>query len=356
MFYDLLLPLLRMLGPTRGDAILGWLGRVAMAVRPRRRQRFRACTRARQCRPRCRLVDRDHMAGAGVEHGAVPGPRLPARSPVRRGRPESVRRTRLRAAGRDALRPAAAPSWSAVTWGPTSPGVHWLFRRGVPLRLLVQRPRHVSRELNRRFDARGQHPQAEMFLRRDLSPAVAVERVFRARAALRDGLAIYLNGDIPWTGPNTCAGRLLGRPQRFLAIWTELAVLTNAPVFLVFCTHLPDGRFALEIEAIGHLHAGEEESAIADYLKQLEARIVASPADASRAPRVAVLCITPRAAPQSSRRRRDRHPKMTPEIDGDRPEATAADSLGVGSGETMTGCGGMGQPGMASDRPGRGPL
>jgi lauroyl/myristoyl acyltransferase len=119
-----------------------------------------------------------------------------------------------------------------------------------------------------------------MFLRRDLSRAVAVERVFRARAALRDGLAIYLNGDIPWTGPNTCAGRLLGRPQRFLAIWTELAVLTSAPVFLVFCTHLPGGRFALEFEAIGHLHAGEEESAVADYLKQLEARIEASPADA----------------------------------------------------------------------------
>ena len=30
--------------------------------------------------------------------------------------------------------------------------LHWLYRRGVPLRLLVQRPRHVSRELNRRFD------------------------------------------------------------------------------------------------------------------------------------------------------------------------------------------------------------
>ena len=119
-----------------------------------------------------------------------------------------------------------------------------------------------------------------MFLRRDLSPAVAVERVFRARAALRDGLAIYLNGDIPWSGPNTCPGTLLGRPQRLLAIWTELAVLTGAPVFLVFCTHLPGGRFALEIEAIGHLRPGEEETAVADYLKQLEARIATSPADA----------------------------------------------------------------------------
>ena len=159
-------------------------------------------------------------------------------------------------------------------------GLHWLFRRGLPLRLLVQRPRHVSGELNHRFDAGGIHPQVEMFLRRDLSPAVAIERVFRARAALRDGMAIYLNGDIPWTGPNTCAGRLLGRPQRLLAIWTELAVLTGTPVFFVFCTHLPRGRFALEIEAMGHLRPGEEQTAVADYLKQLEARIATSPADA----------------------------------------------------------------------------
>ncbi len=109
---------------------------------------------------------------------------------------------------------------------------------------------------------------------------MAVERILRARAALRDGLAIYMNGDIPWSGPNTCPGRLLGRPQRMLAIWTELAVLTRAPVFLVFCTHAPAGRFALEIEPLGWLRPGEEAVAVADYLRQLEARIANSPADA----------------------------------------------------------------------------
>ena len=61
-------------------------------------------------------------------------------------------------------------------------GVHWLFRSGLPLKITGAAPRHVSRELNRRFDQVGPHPQAEMFLRRDLSPAVAVERVFRARS------------------------------------------------------------------------------------------------------------------------------------------------------------------------------
>ncbi len=89
-----------------------------------------------------------------------------------------------------------------------------------------------------------------------------------------------MNGDIPWSGPNTCPGRLLGRPHRMLAIWTELAVLTQAPVFFVFCTHEPAGRFALEIEPFGWLRRGEEAVAVADYLRQLEARIANSPADA----------------------------------------------------------------------------
>ena len=279
VFYELLLPALRGLGPARGDAILGFLGWLAMVMRPRRARKMRAVARASQRGPRRGLVDRDDLAGAGGQHGAVPRARLPARPPEQRRSLGPVRRARLRATACHAFRwPGAILVGSHL--GAHIAGVHWLFRRGLPLRLLVQRPRHVSSELNHRFDAGGIHPQVEMFLRRDLSPAVAVERVFRARCALRDGLAIYLNGDIPWSGPNTCPGMLLGRPQRLLAIWTELAVLTGTPVFLVFCTHLPGGRFALEIEAIGHLRPGEEETAVADYLKQLEARIATCPADA----------------------------------------------------------------------------
>src|SRR5206468_12722861 len=111
--------------------------------------------------------------------------------------------------------------------------------------LLVRRPRHVSTELDRRFDRAEAHPQSEFFLRRGLSPALAAERLLRARAALRDGLAVYLSGDIPWSGSNTRPGRLLGRSRTFLAVWADLAVVTRAPVFLVFCTHRPGGRYAL---------------------------------------------------------------------------------------------------------------
>jgi phosphatidylinositol dimannoside acyltransferase len=279
VFYDLLLPGLRRLGPAYGDGLLGFLGWVSMTARPRRGTRLReALVRARAA------LDADWPIEATWSRLAANTARFLARDyPLDRLPDEAVLK-RFDVRGFERLSATLNEGQGAILvgshLGAHIAGLHWLFRRGLPLRLLVQRPRHVSRELNHRFDAAGIHPQVEMFLRRDLSPAVAIERVFRARAALRDGMAIYLNGDIPWTGPNTCAGRLLGRPQRLLAIWTELAVLTGAPVFFVFCTHLPRGRFALEIEAMGHLRPGEEQTAVADYLKQLEARIATSPADA----------------------------------------------------------------------------
>ena len=250
-----------------------------MVLRPQCQRRLRESLALASIRAGCGLANRADLACAGGEYSTVP-----ARDyPIDRQLDEAVL-SRFDVHGYERLNATLAGGRGAILvgshLGAHIAGVHWLFRRGVPLRLLVQRPRHVSRELNRRFDERDPHPQVEMFLRRDLSPAVAIERVFRARAALRDGLAIYLNGDIPWVGPDTCAGLLLGRAQRFLAIWTELAVLTSAPVFLVFCTHLTGGRFALDIEAIGHLRPGEEDTAVADYLKQLEARIATSPADA----------------------------------------------------------------------------
>ena len=279
VFYEWLLPGLRGLGPARGDAILGFLGWLAVVVRPERAIRMRdALERASSA------LDADWPIETTRRALAANTARFLARDyPLDRQTDEAVL-DRFDVRGYERLRATLSDGRGAILvgshLGAHIAGVHWLYRRGVPLRLLVQRPRHVSTELNHRFDAGGIHPQAEMFLRRDLSPAVAVERVFRARSALRDGLAIYLNGDIPWSGPNTCPGTLLGRPQRLLAIWTELAVLTGTPVFLVFCTHRPAGRFSLEIEALGHLRPGEEETAVADYLKQLEARIATSPADA----------------------------------------------------------------------------
>jgi lauroyl/myristoyl acyltransferase len=299
VFYELLLPALRALGPRRGDVILGSLGWLATVVRPRRSRKMRAALeRASEA------LDADWSVNSTWPALAANTARFLARDYLLDRQTDAEVLSRFDVRGYERLCATLSEGRGAILvgshLGAHIAGVHWFFRRGLAFRLLVQRPRHVSSELNRRFDAGGMHAQTEMFLRRDLTPAVAVERVFRARCALREGLAIYLNGDIPWSGPNTCSGMLLGRPQRLLAIWTELAVLTGTPVFLVFCTHLPAGRFALEIEAIGHLRPGEEETAVADYLKQLEARIASNPSDA-----VAHLlwpCYESLSAPQSPAR------------------------------------------------------
>src|SRR5262249_56522851 len=101
-----------------------------------------------------------------------------------------------------------------------------------------------SSALERFLDRDEPEPQAGFFLRRALEPGECVARVLRARAALRAGKAVYLPGDIPWSGPNTRAGRLLGQTHPLLSVWADLAALTGAPVFFVGCTHRPGGRVA----------------------------------------------------------------------------------------------------------------
>ena len=280
-FYELFLPLLRTLGPSRCDAVLRGLGQILTLVWPGRRAAAAECLDEGPGRSRSGRADRGPLARPGGQYGKVPGPRLHARRLF--GCDGSS--TRFEVRGDEHLERAIAAGAGVILvgshMGAYIAGLHWLFRKRLPVRALVQRPRHVSRELARWFDgAQGPYAQSEMFLRRDLPPADAIELLIRARAALRDGLASTSAATSPGKDPMRRPGRLLGQARRFLAIWTELAVLTRAPVFHVFCTHLPGGRFRLELEAVGQVHAGEESEAVADYLKQLEARIATDPAQA----------------------------------------------------------------------------
>lgn len=278
-FYALLLPALRRLGPVRCDAIIGGLGRLSATAWPPRRRRL-----ARAIASAGTALQADWDAKLVRPALAANTFRFAARDYPLDAAPDAEIVARFDVEGFDALQTALDGGRGAIVLGCHLGGhiaaLHWLHRRGVPLRLLIQRPRHVSRELDRRFDRVEPHPQSDFFLRRDLSPALGAKRLLHARAALRDGLAVYLSGDIPWNGPNSRPGRLLGCSQPFLSVWADLAVLTRVPVFLLFCTHRPGGRYTLTIEPPWTLAAGEESDAVARYLARLEAEIRTHPADA----------------------------------------------------------------------------
>ena len=280
LFYESLLPLLQRLGPARADAVLGGLGRaLATAWRPRRRELAEALGRVRETLNA--EWDRDATRTA-LEENTV---RFLARDCSLDGADEADFFARFDVLGFENLQEALGRGRGVILvgchLGNHLSGMHWLYRRGVPLRLLIQRPRHVSRFLQDRFDvADGPHPQSGFFLRRDLSPEVASQRIFRTRSALRDGMAVYLKGDVPWVGANTRPGRLLGFDRDFQSLWAELAGLFRAPVVPMFCTHRPGGRFALTFDPAWTVARGGEEAAVARYLARLEAEIRAHPADA----------------------------------------------------------------------------
>jgi phosphatidylinositol dimannoside acyltransferase len=218
LFYHLLLSALRQLGPSFCDAVLAGLGRVLGALwLPRRWEHAAALTRVRQALGADWSPEllRPELAAATI--------RFLARDYPLQGISDEALRDRFDLEGIEALQAALDRKQGVIVLGSHLGGhiasVHALYRLGVPLRLLVQRPAHVSTELNHWFDRRDvSYPQSGFFVRRALSPVMAVERILRARSALRDGLAVYLTADIPWDGPNSRPGRLLGQTHRFLSV------------------------------------------------------------------------------------------------------------------------------------------
>ncbi len=187
--------------------------------------------------------------------------------------------------GHEHLRSALAQGRGVILlgshFGAHVAAIHWLYREGVPARLLVQRPRHVSGYLQSHFDrVEGPHPQADLFLKRNMPPSEASARLVSARRALRDGLAVYLSGDIPWPSASARPGRLMGMSRPFLGLWADLAALTRALVVPVFALHRPDGRFAIRFDPAWSIEPGGEAEAVARYLGRLDSLISRHPAEA----------------------------------------------------------------------------
>jgi lauroyl/myristoyl acyltransferase len=280
LFYDGLLPLCRALGPAKGDAVLATVGRsLSAAWPPRRKELLEPLERIREALG----ADWDLPETlAALEENVL---RFLARDCTLDGDSDERFFERFDVKGLEHFESAQRSGRGVILVGSHLGGhlsaPHWLYRRNTPLRMLIQRPQHISRLLQSRFDdGTSLHSQRGFFLRRNLTAEEASKRVFRTRAALRDGLIVYLKGDVPWTGPNTRPGRLLGQSLSFQSLWAEFAALFRAPVVTTFCTHLPRGRYALTFDPAWTVTRGGEESAVARYLDRLEREIAAHPSDA----------------------------------------------------------------------------
>jgi lauroyl/myristoyl acyltransferase len=280
LFYETLLPVLKRIGPGRADEVVAVLGHAHSCVWPPRRRDLTDALRRVAA-----ALEADWDLGAARARLEVNALRFLVRDYLLDDTTDSDFFGRFDVLGsehlRDALRAGRGVILVGCHLGNHLSAMHWMYRRGIPLRLLIQRVTHCSRYLRAQFDvATGPHPQEGFFLRRNLTPEVAARRVFRTRAALRDGMAVYLKGDVPWLGANTRPGRFLGIERPFQSLWAEFAGLFRAPVIPVFCTHRPGGRFALTFDPAWTVKRGEEAAAVGRYLARLEDEIRVDPADA----------------------------------------------------------------------------
>jgi lauroyl/myristoyl acyltransferase len=159
------------------------------------------------------------------------------------------------------------------------PALHWLYRQDLPLRAMIQRPRHVSSYLQDQLDRADEpYPSTSLFLRRDLSRRDAAERILRGRGALREGLALYLCGDI--TTPAGPSVSWFGHRARLLDHWIHLAASTGAWVVPLFATFAPRGTYSLRFERPLRVSSRRPDEALAHYLNLLQHAVADDPAQA----------------------------------------------------------------------------
>ncbi len=275
IFYKAIVPALRRLGRQRCDLALGMLGR-AVSLWPARGRGHRRA-----------LSDASLSLRAGWPEStrrdlARNVSRFAARDCPLDGTTDAEALARFTFSGWEHLQAAIDAGRGVILvgchFGAYLSGLHGIMRRGVPIRLLAQRPSHVSGYLQARLDdAEGPHPQSGFFLRRHMPAGEGAEKLLKARAALRDGLAVYFCGDVPWPSSHARPGRFLGRDLRFQAAWADLAAITGAAVLPVFAHHEPGGRYAVQIDPP---FPPDPVTAVPRYLERLEREILARPDEA----------------------------------------------------------------------------
>ncbi|MFO0960244.1 MAG: lauroyl acyltransferase [Isosphaeraceae bacterium] len=125
---------------------------------------------------------------------------------------------------------------------------HWLMRQGYTVRWFSERPKLLSRYIQRDFETDGPTGQQKMFISRRSGPSESATAFLRAKRALNAGLIVKAAGDVRWVGARTASGEFLGRTYSFTTPWVSLAALSGAPVVPVFCLMNQDGTFRITFE------------------------------------------------------------------------------------------------------------
>jgi KDO2-lipid IV(A) lauroyltransferase len=192
--------------------------------------------------------------------------------------------------GRDRLDAALARKTGVVLlcnhFGSHMMPAHWLFREGYPLRLFMERPRHISRFLSRQFDTDGPTGQRRLFISRKATPAEAASSIIRAARVLKAGMVLMIAGDVRWSGPQNSPAEFLGRRYTFSNTWVKLASMTGAPVVPVFCRIEDTGAYVLEFHepyTIPPDQDGPDEVAawVQRFLRTIEAQVERDPANSN---------------------------------------------------------------------------
>lgn len=163
---------------------------------------------------------------------------------------------------------------------------HWLLREGYPLRLFMERPRHISRFLARQFDTDGPTGQRKLFISRRAAPAEAAGSILRASRVLSSGMILMIAGDVRWSGPQTSPAMFLGRSYTFSNTWVKLAAMTGAAVVPVFCRIEPSGAYHLEFQEPydidrADLDPARTDARVQDYLRVIESQVERDPANSN---------------------------------------------------------------------------
>ncbi len=154
--------------------------------------------------------------------------------------------------GRDRLDKALAGNRGVILlcnhFGSHMMPAHWLLREGYPLRLFMERPRHISKFLSRQFDTDGPTGQRKLFISRKASPNEAASSIIRAARVLKAGMILMIAGDVRWSGAQISTAEFLGHRYTFSNTWVKLAAMTGVDIVPVFCRIGDDNTYHLEFQ------------------------------------------------------------------------------------------------------------